>query len=169
MNFLGFVTLGQTLYADVITRNTSRVPTNGDSLPTFRIYGPNGLVTTGTVAFRNTGSVTGATNASPIQITSVAHGLTTGTRVTLVNVGGNSAANGTFVITRISADVFSLDGSSGSGSYTSGGTWQVSGLYLATQVVSAGNGFETGKTYSMLVSYAVSSTSLADLYRFIAV
>lgn len=168
--FITYVTLGNNLLADVITRNTSRVPTNGDSLPTYRIYGPSGLMVsgTGTAALRNSGSVTGATNASPIVITSTGHGLTTGTRVTLVNVGGNTAANGSFIITRLTADTFSLDSSTGNGAYTSGGTWNVSGLYLVTHAVSAGSGYEAGKTYSLLVSYAVSSTALADLYTFIA-
>jgi len=170
MSFLGFVTLGNTLKGDVITRNTSKVPTNGDALPTYRIYGPSGLMTsgTGTVAFRNTGTVTNATNASPIVITSTAHGLTTGTRVTITGVVGNTAANGTFVITNVSADTFSLDGSTGNGAYVSGGTWNVTGLYLLSHAITAGTGYEAGTTYAILASYAVSATSLADLYTFIA-
>lgn len=171
MNFLGFLTLGNTLNGDVIARSTTNVPTNADSLPTYRIYGPSGLTTsgTGTAAFRNTGSVTGATNASPIVITSAGHGLTTGTRVTITGVVGNTAANGTFVITNLSANTFSLDGSTGNGAYVSGGTWNVSGLYLLTHAITAVNGYESGTTYTILVSYAVSSTSLADIYTFVVV
>jgi hypothetical protein len=41
--------------------------------------------------------------------------------VTIASVGGNTAANGDWVITKISDTTFSLDGSTGSGAYTSGG------------------------------------------------
>jgi hypothetical protein len=71
----------------------------------------------------STGNVTGATNASPIVITSTGHGLTTGDIVVIEDVGGNEGANGTWTITVVSADTFSLDDSAGDGAYTSGGTW----------------------------------------------
>lgn len=71
-----------------------------------------------------TGSVTGATNASPIVITSSGHGLSTGDQVTITSVGGNTASNGQWVITVLSSSTFSLTGSTGNGSYTSGGTWK---------------------------------------------
>ena len=68
-------------------------------------------------------TVSGATNASPIVITtSAAHGLATDDVVTLASVGGNTAANGTFKITKLSSTTFSLNGSTGNGAYTSGGT-----------------------------------------------
>jgi hypothetical protein len=67
-------------------------------------------------------TVTGATNASPIVITAAKHGLRTGDTVLVAGVGGNTAANGTFTITRLTVDTFSLDGSTGSGAYTSGGS-----------------------------------------------
>lgn len=68
-------------------------------------------------------TVTAATNATPIQITtSVANALTTGQTVTISGVGGNTAANGTWTITVINNQNFTLDGSVGNGTYTSGGT-----------------------------------------------
>lgn len=68
-------------------------------------------------------TVTGATNASPIVITtSASHLFATGDRVVVASVGGNTAANGEFTITKLSATTFSLDGSTGNGAYTSGGT-----------------------------------------------
>lgn len=67
-------------------------------------------------------SVTGATNASPIVITSQAHGAVTGELVRIDYLGGNTAANGIWTITRIDDDHFSLNSSSGNGAYTSGGT-----------------------------------------------
>ena len=170
MSFLGYVTLGNTLKADAITRSTSNVPTNADSLPTYRIYGPNGLMTsgTGTSAFRNTGSITNATNASPIVVTSAAHGLTVGTKVTITGVGGNTAANGTFTLSAVTTDTFTLSGSTGNGAYTSGGTWNVTGLYLISHSITSGNGYEAGTTYAILVNFAISSTTLSNLYTFIA-
>jgi hypothetical protein len=68
-------------------------------------------------------SLTGATNTSPIVITSKSHGLTTGRRVFIRGVLGNTATNGPWTITVMGADIFSLKGSAGNGAYTSGGTW----------------------------------------------
>lgn len=67
-------------------------------------------------------TITAASNASPIVLTSTAHGLVTGDAVTVASVGGNTAANGNFVVTKVTDDTFSLDGSVGNGAYTSGGT-----------------------------------------------
>jgi hypothetical protein len=67
-------------------------------------------------------TITGATNATPIVITSVAHGLTSGSSVAITGVGGNTAANGSWAIIVIDADHFSLDTSTGNGAYTSGGS-----------------------------------------------
>ncbi len=71
-------------------------------------------------------SVSGATNATPIVITtSTAHGLTTGDEVVISGVVGNTAANGLWKITVLTTTTFELDGSTGNGAYTSGG-WVVS-------------------------------------------
>ncbi len=70
-------------------------------------------------------AITGASNASPIVVTSTAHGLSPGTTVTIVGVLGNTAANGTFTVSKIDANRFSLNGSTGNGAYTSGGTFRV--------------------------------------------
>ncbi len=67
-------------------------------------------------------AVTAATNATPIQITTAAHGLTTGDRVLVSGVGGNTAANGIWSVTVVNATQFTLDTSAGNGIYTSGGT-----------------------------------------------
>ncbi|HJX83960.1 MAG TPA: hypothetical protein VJ723_06420, partial [Candidatus Angelobacter sp.] len=67
-------------------------------------------------------TITGASNASPISITDTAHGYTTGQTVLIAGVGGNSAANGTWVITVADASHFTLNGSTGNGAYMSGGT-----------------------------------------------
>lgn len=68
-------------------------------------------------------TVTAATNASPIAVTTSApHGMTTGDTVTISGVGGNTAANGTFTVTVTGSTTFTLGGSTGNGAYTSGGT-----------------------------------------------
>src|SRR5574344_349995 len=66
--------------------------------------------------------VSNATNATPIVITAVAHPFITGDKVQISGVGGNTAANGTFTITNIGTDTFSLDGSVGNGAFTTNGT-----------------------------------------------
>lgn len=66
-------------------------------------------------------AITDATNASPIVVTATSHGLTTGDLVTISGVVGNTAANSLFRVTVTDANTFSLDGSTGSGAYTSGG------------------------------------------------
>ena len=71
--------------------------------------------------------ITGATNATPIVITTnINHGLSTDSRVEISGVEGNTAANGYFKVTALSATTFSLqdtDGAdtSGSGTYSGGG------------------------------------------------
>jgi hypothetical protein len=82
------------------------------------------------------GTVTGATNATPIVITGGAYELQTGDVVVITGVNGNTAANGTWTITRISATQFSLNTSVGSGAYTNGGTYTLN----ATSDASVGNG-----------------------------
>ena len=69
------------------------------------------------------GTILGASSADPIVVTSADHGLTTGSRVAITGVQGNTAANTTATITWISKDEFQLDGVAGNGSYTGGGTW----------------------------------------------
>ncbi len=67
------------------------------------------------------GPVTGATSASPIRITVELHGYDTGDSVTINGVGGNTAANGTWTITRVDSNQFDLNGAAGNGAYTGGG------------------------------------------------
>lgn len=66
--------------------------------------------------------ITAATNASPIQITTdAAHGLATGDDVFIADVEGNTAANGFWTVTYVDSTNVTLDSSTGSGTYTSGG------------------------------------------------
>lgn len=162
--FQGFVVLESTFSGAILVKNASDVPINADALPTFRVYGPDGYLINGTCSLLDSGTITGATNASPIVITSAAHGLTTGARLTVASVGGNTAANGTFIITKVDANTFSLDGSTGNGAYTSGGTWNVTGAYRFSVACTGANSFEAGENYSLLFSYEISSTSYGQLH-----
>jgi phospholipase C len=81
------------------------------------------------------GAVTDATQDSPIVVTTTAQSPPTGSVVTIFGVLGNTAANGTWIVKNTGPYTFSLDGSQGSGSYLSGGTW-----------ISPGGGAVTGAT-----------------------
>jgi hypothetical protein len=166
--FQGFVELGSTIIIMVQTRNASDVPLNADAAPRRHVYEDGVALTAveGQGSQAHTGSVTGATNATPIVITSASHGLQTGARVTITGVLGNTAANTTASITRVSADTFSLDGVAGNGAYTSGGTWNVAGLYKHEIVASEGNGFESGKTYVCYSIWLISSANRAQADTF---
>jgi hypothetical protein len=72
-------------------------------------------------------TVTGATNASPIVVTSAAHGFTNGMVVTIDSVEGNTNSNGDWVVTDATTDTFKLYttagvASSGNSAYTTGGS-----------------------------------------------
>lgn len=165
--FLGIFPLGEAVSTAILVTNGSGTPVHADSAPTYRVYGPTGVLSSGSLStYKHTGSVTGATNASPIVITSAGHNLTTGTRVTVASVGGNTAANGTFAVTVVNGNSFSLDSSTGNGAYTSGGTWAVSGLYAFSLTPAGGDGYEAGESYVIVVNSVVSSTTKGELHTF---
>jgi lysophospholipase L1-like esterase len=79
----------------------------------------------GTVAYwtQYAQTVTAASNATPIAITTAAnHNLATNDQVIIASVGGNTAANGTWTVTVTGATTFTLNTSVGNGAYTTGGT-----------------------------------------------
>ena len=72
----------------------------------------------------SSGSITAATNESPIQVTTnAAHGLSTGASVKISGVRGNYGSNGRWTVTVVGTTSFTLDNSEGTGDYTSGGEW----------------------------------------------
>lgn len=167
-SFCGLVELEDSLHIGVQVVNTSLLPVQADALPTFRVFGLSGLLTnaSGVATQKQTGTITGATNATPIVITSVGHNLQTGMRVTITGVGGNGAANSTWTITRVSADTFSLDTSVGNGAYTSGGTWVVSGFYDLSIPATAAHGFDAGISFTVHCSYEISAVGYAQVFSF---
>lgn len=160
--FAGLVTLGNTIDVAILSKNSSNVPTDADALPTYRIYSPAGFLASGTVAYKDTAAITGATNASPTVVTSVGHNLTTGTKVTIAGILGNTGANGTYTVTRVDSNTFSIavDTSAG-GTYTSGGTWHTTGLYDFNYTPIVGNNFASGVVYSVYVYANYSSVATA--------
>ena len=81
-------------------------------------------VTSNTQPISGIKTITAASNATPISVTVATHGWVTGDVVSIVSVGGNTATNGTWIITNTGTNTFTLDGSVGNGAYTSGGTAQ---------------------------------------------
>jgi hypothetical protein len=82
----------------------------------------------GTNSFSQTSkTITAASNAGPIVVTSAGHGYANGDRVLVDSVGGNTAANGSWAIANKTDNTFELVGSTGNSNYTSGGKvtrWQ---------------------------------------------
>lgn len=70
------------------------------------------------------GNVTGATNASPIVITSASHALSNGNVVKIIGVLGNTGANGVWTVANVATNTFELVDSIGNGTYAAGGTWK---------------------------------------------
>src|SRR6476660_9653712 len=61
-------------------------------------------------------------SGTPIQITTQApHGFKTGHRVMIAGVSGNTAANGTRLITSTGLETFTLNGTTSNDTYTGGG------------------------------------------------
>ncbi|MDE3018811.1 MAG: hypothetical protein KGI53_07320 [Nitrospirota bacterium] len=84
------------------------------------------------------GSITGATNASPIVVTTSAPVPSNGMQVTVAGVLGNTAANGTWPVssTNPSAGTFALQGSTGNGTFVQpAGAWTIGGLNAITGIV----------------------------------
>ncbi len=111
------------LYVAIVHRGDTAVieytDNPGDAAPTWvRMDIP-----TTTYKASTTVNITDASNESPIVITtSAAHQLSTSDRVAIKGIQGNTAANGLFVVNKLTDNTFSLLYTSGNGTYASGGT-----------------------------------------------
>lgn len=83
-------------------------------------------------------AITAASNASPIvlQVGSTA-AISTGDTGIVAGVQGNTAANGTFTLTVVDGTHVSLNGSTGNGAYTAGGTLESGDLGLVDSLIQA--------------------------------
>lgn len=167
--FLGFIDENTASNLPVQLRNASNAPVEPDAAPTWRVFGQAGQVAggSGSASSFETGSITGATNASPVVITSTAHGLPVGTVVTVSGVLGNTGANGTYRISVVgSANLFTLAGSVGNAAYTSGGTWKTTGLYKVVLTGAILAALEAGKTYTLVVYWLESGQNRTAEFTF---
>jgi hypothetical protein len=99
-------------YSPQTFRNPTTRPSGGVRLPINYVTNDN------TSSLQTV--ITNATNATPIVITSTAHGLAVDDTVFITGVLGNTAANGTFIVSVVAdANTFTLRDSAGSGAYTS--------------------------------------------------
>jgi len=121
------------------------------------ISGVDSSVTPGYTGYLD---VVGATNTSPIQITTrfpLPLGLATAASVTVAGVTGNTGANGTFSIIVTGANAFTLTGSTGTGTFTGGGSVQP---YLPATYPS--DGFFVGGAFNLpgqlLVNHSATGT-----------
>lgn len=165
MAFFGQVALGDTALIPVTTVSSS-VPTNADAAPYRHVYLAIGSSLTvlsggaGQSSQAHTFTVTDATNANPIVITtSAAHGLQDGARVTITGVTGNTNANTSAIINVTAATTFELTGVAGNGAYAGGGTGNVSGFYVHSLACTEGNNFVSGNMYLVLSTWAISSSA----------
>lgn len=167
--FCGFFDENEDVILQFLTDDSAHAPVDPDAAPTYRVFGTTGALSggDGTAALAESGSISGATNASPIVVTTAAaHGLPTGAYVKVASVGGNTAANGSFFVTGLSSTTFSLDGSTGNGAYTSGGTWKTLGLWKITLTGAVLASLEAGQTYTVVVTWQVSSAAREKVLTF---
>lgn len=171
--FLGFlpVSVGCKFALGLINLATG-APANPDSNPTARVYGQTGIVDAGDVTLTpfESGTITNATNASPIVVTfGAATQLSTGTALRISGVGGNTNANGLHIITVLNTTTAELD-ANGNGAYTSGGSWKTAGLYLLDLTVASEPtlvaALEEGQNYTVDVTWAESATPKKMTFQF---
>lgn len=86
------------------------------------------------ITIKTLGAVENGINATPIQITSTKHGLTTGDEIVISEVEGLTAANDEWVITVVDVDNFTLNGSVGNDVYTQGGLWRKLKVVVAGKI-----------------------------------
>ncbi|MGA9671372.1 MAG: neuraminidase-like domain-containing protein, partial [Terracidiphilus sp.] len=107
-------------------------------------------------------TVTGATNASPIAIsTTEPHSYQTGQQVSISGIGGNTAANGTFSITVTGSTTFTLNGSTGNGNWTSGGT--TTGVLVPNQIIISSSGTPTAEQNAITAALGLSGNEISAI------
>lgn len=115
----GEVNANFTACKTAIDANTNDIEDINESLESVLVM--DGSIKSESLQKYKTVSITAATNATPIVITASNHGRSTGDVVFISGILGNIAANGSWTITKVSDDSFSLNGSVGNGSYISDG------------------------------------------------
>ena len=89
----------------------------------FAVTGATHLLPVAISGASGPSTVISASNTSPIVLTTAApHGLQSGMQVIISGVQGNTTANGVFTISALGATLLALNGSTGNGAWTTGGT-----------------------------------------------
>lgn len=137
-------------------RTSAGAPVEPDSAPKFKIVGPSGIIngssSFGSASSLESGTVTNATNTTPIQLTLTpvsSNPVAVGQSITVSGVNGNTGANGTFILSATNPPT--LTGSVGNGAYTNGGVWKTTGLYKVT--ITSTQGMTPGQTYSCILTW----------------
>jgi hypothetical protein len=170
-DFLGFLPVAVgTRFALGLLDLATGDPAVPDANPTCRIFGQEGVVGDVTLTPFESGTITGATNASPIVVTfGAVTQLSTGACLSIAGVGGNTNANGLHVVTVLTTTTAQLD-ANGNSAYTSGGTWQTAGLYLlnltAADEPSIVGSLEEGQNYTADVTWTESGVPKKATFQF---
>ncbi len=132
---------------------------NPDADPTFVVMGSDGLIAggNGTAELMEEGSITGFTLGSPNTVTSTNHGLADGAVVTFSGVGGVTGLSGNYQVTVVDANNFTIVASLG-GSFTSGGSWNVPGIYGCQLDSVIRSALEAGRNYTLFAYGSFSGT-----------
>lgn len=110
--------------------------------------------------------ISNATNASPIVVTTAStHGASTGDKIEIRGVFGNTAANGFWTITVTGSNTFSLNGSTGNAAYTSGGVWHFAVPVYTGGIIGATHE-HTLKVAGGTATYYLNNTSVGSLTGF---
>ena len=119
-------TLAATTYTVDTDSEPARIVLEDDETwPTESLYPANAIIIEFVCGYgaQTKTAITAASNASPIVIGKAGHGLSTGDRVVIESIVGNTAANAYWNVTKVTDDTFSLNGSTGNAAYVSGGTF----------------------------------------------
>lgn len=121
---------------------------NGQDCGITDLNGNMWEVSPGLTCFTSAKTISGATQANPVQITAVAHGFSTGDVIQLASLGGMTQLNSKlFTITVTGVDTFTLDGVDGTAftAYTSGGS-ATKGVYYALSTAARARDLTSGAT-----------------------
>jgi len=106
----------------------------------------------------NVDGATGGTSGL-IRITAASHGLSTGDEVIIADVGGTTEANGYFTVTNVSSSQFTLDGTTFSNAWTSGGGVYNGVSYLVNVANTSGGAAPSSPGVMVVNNYKQVNTS----------
>ncbi len=171
MPYYGDVQLSETLYAFFQVVDANGTPIDADATPSVKVYDGNGLVQGPlTPTFAESVAITSVSNPNGTNcvVTSTAHGLQAGQRVTITGVVGHAlSVNSSFnVVSVVNGNSFTINLTGNNGAAGTGGSWHTSGFYKVQIDATTGNGYEAGIVYTAYASYLVSAAAKARIDTF---